>query len=287
MTSGETVDSLGAALRSAREAAGVTVEQVSADTRIRATLIRDLEADRFASSGGAVYARGHLRAIASAVGADPAPLVARFDAEQGQVVPSLPIEADLGPRRPASFGGTGFGSTGFGSTGFGGTGLVAPVAGPDRTGPRWGIAVAGAAVVVAGVLAIGYSTSSGTPSASTPGTLVASPRPSASPTSPVVQPPDPGAVAAKPPVIGAQLRVRIIGGTSWVYVSDASARLLFQGLLRDGQFKDFTDPTRLKVVVGNAGAVNLNCGGQDGGPAGQGGAVRHFSCTAKGLTPSA
>lgn len=277
MTSGETVDSLGAALRSAREAAGVTVEQVSADTRIRATLIRDLEADRFASSGGAVYARGHLRAIASAVGADPAPLVARFDAEQGRVVPSLPIEADLGPRRPASFGGTGFG----------GTGLVAPVAGPDRTGPRWGIAIAGAAVVVAGVLAIGYSTSSGTPAASTPGTLVASPRPSASPTSPVVQPPDPGAVAAKPPVIGAQLRVRIIGGTSWVYVSDASARLLFQGLLRDGQFKDFTDPTRLKVVVGNAGAVNLNCGGQDGGSAGQGGAVRHFSCTAKGLTPSA
>jgi len=282
VTSGETVDSLGTALRSAREAAGATVEQVSADTRIRVTLIRDLEADRFASSGGAVYARGHLRAIASAVGADPAPLVARFDAEQGQAVPSLPIEADLGPSRLSSFGGTGFASTGFG-----GTGLVAPVAGPDRTGPRWGIAVAGAAVVVAGVLAIGYSTSSGSPAASTPGPLVASPRASASPTPPVVQPPDPGAVAAKPPVTGAQLRVRIIGGTSWVYVSDASARLLFQGLLRDGQFKDFTDPTRLKVVVGNAGAVNLNCGGQDGGPAGQGGAVRHFSCTAKGLTPSA
>jgi len=131
VTSGETVDSLGTALRSAREAAGATVEQVSADTRIRVTLIRDLEADRFASSGGAVYARGHLRAIASAVGADPAPLVARFDAEQGQAVPSLPIEADLGPSRLSSFGGTGFASTGFG-----GTGLVAPVAGPDRTGPR-------------------------------------------------------------------------------------------------------------------------------------------------------
>ncbi|MBW8821870.1 MAG: helix-turn-helix domain-containing protein, partial [Streptomyces sp.] len=44
---------LGAALRRAREAAGLSVEDVSADTRIRATLVRDLEADRFTSSGGA------------------------------------------------------------------------------------------------------------------------------------------------------------------------------------------------------------------------------------------
>ena len=52
----------------AREAAGLTVEDVSGETCIRGTLIRDIEADRFASSGAPVYARGHVRAIARAVG---------------------------------------------------------------------------------------------------------------------------------------------------------------------------------------------------------------------------
>ena len=272
MTTGAPEDSLGAVLGSAREAAGLTVEQVSAETRIRATLIRDLEADRFGSSGGAVYARGHLRAIATAVGADPVPLVARFDAEQGQVVPPVQPTVDLGPVRPSSFGGTGF---------------VPPVAGPDRSGPRWGLAIAAAAAVVVGVLVVGYATSPGKTSAPEPTAVAASPRPSAAPTRPVAQAPDPGAVAAKPPVTGAQLRVRVFGGISYIGVSDGSAHMLFQGVLKDGQYKDFRDPVRLRVIVGNAGAVNLNCGGHDSGKAGSNGAVRHFYCSDKGLTPTA
>ena len=271
MLDGEFDASLGSVLRAAREAVGATVEQVSADTRIRATLIRDLESDSFESSGGAVYARGHLRAIAAAVGADAAPLVARFDAEQGGVVPAAPFEADLGPARPASFGGSVF---------------TAPVAGPDRTGPRWGLAVAGAAAVLIGVLAVGYASSPGTPAVPAAGGGSASPAPAAT-RAPVLQTPDPGAVAAKPPVTGAQLRVRVFGGKSYIGVRDGSAHLLFQGVLTDGQFKDFSDPTRLKIVVGNAGAVSLNCDGQDGGRAGGDGAVRHFDCSDKGLTPTA
>ena len=270
MTPGDSATSLGAALRAAREAAGVTVEQVSADTRIRATLVRDLEADRFDSSGGAVYARGHLRAIATSVGADPAPLVARFDAEQGRAVPAVPVQGDLGPSRRESFGGSV---------------VTPPVAGPDRTGPRWGLAVIGAVVVLAGVLVVGYASTPTRTPVPTAGAGAATPTPTSPP--PVVRTPDPGAVAVKPPVTGAQLRVRVLGGVSYVYVSDASAHPLFQGLLRDGQFKDFSDPTRLKIVVGNAGAVNLNCGGHDGGPAGGSGAVRRFYCSAKGLTPTA
>ena len=50
-----------------------------------------------------------------------------------------------------------------------------------------------------------------------------------------------------------------------------------------GWFKDFSDPTRLKVTVGNALAVNLNCGGRDSGPAGGSGKVKSFQCTAAGL----
>jgi cytoskeletal protein RodZ len=73
----------GAALRAAREAAGLSVEQVSESTRIRSALVRDLEADRFDSSGGAVYARGHLRALCRAVGTAPEPLVVLLDRRTG------------------------------------------------------------------------------------------------------------------------------------------------------------------------------------------------------------
>ena len=91
-----------------------------------------------------------------------------------------------------------------------------------------------------------------------------------------------GSTASKPPVTGAQLRLRLIGGRSWVSVSNATTTL-FEGTLLDGQFKDFSDPTRLKVTVGNALAVNLNCGGRDSGPAGGSGKVKSFQCTAAGL----
>jgi hypothetical protein len=98
-----------------------------------------------------------------------------------------------------------------------------------------------------------------------------------------VHTPAPDSLASKPAVTGAQLRLRLIGGDSWVSVSNAT-RTLFEGILKDGQFKDFSDPTRLKVVVGNALPVNLNCGGKDSGPAGQAGQVKHFVCTAAGLS---
>ena len=47
---------LGAALAAAREQRGLSVEDVAAATRIRATIIRAIEADDFAACGGAVYA---------------------------------------------------------------------------------------------------------------------------------------------------------------------------------------------------------------------------------------
>ena len=80
---------LGAALTAAREQRGLSVEDVAAATRIRATIIRAIEADDFAACGGAVYARGHLRSVAQVVGADPKPLIAEFDRRFHQPVPAI------------------------------------------------------------------------------------------------------------------------------------------------------------------------------------------------------
>jgi hypothetical protein len=267
VSSGDDELTLGMALRAAREDAGQTVEQVSAHTRIRATLIRDLEADSFGSSGGTVYARGHVKSIASTLRIDPGPLLALFDKAHAQDAP-LVIDPDPLPRPVTSFGGSAFAASAAALT-------------PERRGPRWGLALTGAGAVLIAVTGIGYLSSPGprVPVAGSAGL------PSATPTAgaPVVHTPNPESVASKPPVTGAQLRLRLIGGRSWVSISSPTTTL-FEGILNDGEYKDFTDPIRLKVTVGNAQAVNLNCGGRDSGPAGASGMVKSFACTSAGLT---
>lgn len=96
--------SIGQTLAEARLAAGLTITEVSAQTRIRGALIRSIEADDFGPCGGDFYARGHIRAIARVVGADSRPLIAQYDAarqeEQAEEDPLSPLE-DLFEPPPA------------------------------------------------------------------------------------------------------------------------------------------------------------------------------------------
>jgi cytoskeletal protein RodZ len=71
--------SIGATLAAARRRAGLTVSDVSQNTRVTEPIIRGIEQDDYAACGGDFYARGHIRAIARAVGEDPAPLIDEFD----------------------------------------------------------------------------------------------------------------------------------------------------------------------------------------------------------------
>jgi cytoskeletal protein RodZ len=71
--------SIGATLAAARRHAGLTVGEVSDRTRVREFIIEAIEQDDYAPCGGDFYARGHIRAIASAVGTDPEPLIEEFD----------------------------------------------------------------------------------------------------------------------------------------------------------------------------------------------------------------
>jgi cytoskeleton protein RodZ len=60
---------------------------------------------------------------------------------------------------------------------------------------------------------------------------------------------------------------------SWVLATTASGKELFQGTLKRGQAKTFTDRQRVKLVVGNAGAVTLTVNGTDVGTPGHPGQV--------------
>ena len=71
--------SIGATLAAARRRAGLTVDDVSQRTRVTEPIIQGIEQDDYAACGGDFYARGHIRAIARAVGEDPVPLIDEFD----------------------------------------------------------------------------------------------------------------------------------------------------------------------------------------------------------------
>ncbi|MGO8961760.1 MAG: helix-turn-helix domain-containing protein [Streptosporangiaceae bacterium] len=108
--------SIGGALAEARSEAGLSVTEVSERTRIRAAIIRDIERDDYAACGGDFYARGHIRAIAKVVGADPVPLIAEYDAARmppdepdGEVTGAAPLGSLAAPSpgpssRPAPAG---------------------------------------------------------------------------------------------------------------------------------------------------------------------------------------
>jgi cytoskeletal protein RodZ len=85
--------SIGATLAAARRRAGLTVSEVSDRTRVRETIIQGIERDDYAVCGGDFYARGHIRAIARAVGEDPQPLVDEFDAHWGSAKELTAAEA--------------------------------------------------------------------------------------------------------------------------------------------------------------------------------------------------
>ena len=91
--------SIGETLADARRQAGLTITQVSRQTRIRESIIRDIEQGEFSACGGDFYARGHIRSIAGVVGTDPVPLISAYDAEHGP--PGMIRAADVfEPSRP-------------------------------------------------------------------------------------------------------------------------------------------------------------------------------------------
>lgn len=90
--------SIGGALAQARHKAGLTVGEVSDSTRIRETIIRDIERDDYTACGGDFYARGHIRAIAEVLHVDAAPLIAEYDATYR--APEIPAASVFEPVVP-------------------------------------------------------------------------------------------------------------------------------------------------------------------------------------------
>ena len=243
--------SIGSTLAQARESAGLTLEDVAAKTRIRRTLILGMENDDFSACGGDFYARGHLRTVATAVGADPSQLLAEFDAQRPEAAP---------PRATDVFEPE----------------INAPA---ERRGPNWTAAMAAALVLVVGfgiVQAFSGSDKKGTEAA---GTDTSTSAPARSPSASSPSPTEGGGSAVAQAPRGKVTVVLRATDRSWVQVTTNTGQELFQGLLQDGQQKTFADRSRIKLVIGNAGGVDLTVNGADIGAPGRRGQVARVQFT--------
>lgn len=229
--------SIGAAVAAARREASLSLAEVSERTRVRASVIEAIEADDFSHCGGDVYARGHLRAIATAVGVDGQPWVDEYDRTYGTPAPSATevFEAEsVAPRR--------------------------------RSGTNWSALMAAALVLVVGLVVVQLTTGGDDP-ARTP-TTVAEPAPS--PTDePSAEPSDEPTQLAE--AEREQVVVRMMAlpdRLSWVSVTASDGTVMFEGNIGDGQSKTFRDDKKISVVTGCASSVELTVNGRDLGSPG-------------------
>ena len=223
---------LGSMITQARKSAGLSIDDLSASTNIRASLLREMESDSFHNCGGETYARGHIRNIATKVGADPLVFIAAFEEEQmhaDRSMKDLLVENSV-MKQPEE---------------------VRKVS--------WKVL---ATISVASLFVVGLAQIiiSNTSSIDIPAPIASTTESAAQ--SPEATEPTPTEQATVSTGTGVQLIVSATRAKSWLFVSDAAGRTLFSGQIARGSTKSFSTDVSLNVKVGNAGGVDLTVNGK-------------------------
>jgi len=245
--------SLGSVIRQARIDAGLSIDDLSERTSIRAGLLKEIESDDFTKCGGETYARGHLRNIAPHIKMDSQLLLELFENEQS----SQPrrIQEMLAENNV----------------------MTNPV---DKKTISWktlaGISLSTLALLAAIQIIISNSK---TTSVAEPEVVVsesASAQPSSTPEVVPTQSPTTSPAPARDTYSsGTGVSVSVVAnrGNSWLFVSDSNGTTLFSGQIRNGQKLNFSATTRISLKVGNAGAVDVSVNGKSGQQIGNDGEV--------------
>ena len=228
--------SIGDALADARRQAGLTITQVSQRTCIRETIIRGIEHDDFSACGGDFYARGHIRSVARAVGADDDELIREYDALHG--APQAIRAADV--FEPAT-----------------------PIRIKERRRPNWSLAMVLVLAVIAGYgiyRVVDSATahpartqaSSGrvTPGHHT-GAAAPAPTPSSTPTAPA-------SATASQNVVISLTAIQ----DCWVEFTKPDGRFLSQAYVVGGSSKTWTFSRAVNMDIGNPGGIVLTVNGK-------------------------
>ena len=236
-------------LQQARDAAGLSVEQISSLTSIRTSVIKDLESNSVNLSGGIAYARGHIRTIARVLNAKTGKAVI-IDAdllvkemEAGQNLDKRTMMQQLAENNVLEV-------------------------------PRERVRIKFSTLATASIsiLSIGFVAQIAINNVSVTNTVVA-PKPVAV-KAPAVKAP---AIEANTTTVtlpaGVNLVLTGVSGRSWVGLTNANGEQVFDGQIMAGQIQSFSDPQVLKAVIGNAGAVSIKVNGKDLGVVGSDGQV--------------
>ena len=236
-------------LAQAREAAGLTVEQISALTNIRVAVIKDLEMNSVEFCGGIAYARGHIRTITKVLN-QKTPKSVSFDADL--IVAEIEAAQSEDGRKIID--------------------RLAENNVADKPREKKRIKFRTLASISAAVLSIGFVAQvaiSNVSNIDVDTSQITTTRKSFQ------------NEAASTPA-GVNLVVTGISGKSWIGLTNANGEQVFNGQISSGQVATFTDPQLIKAVIGNAGAVKLNLNGSDLGVAGAEGEVVRLDFDANG-----
>ena len=225
--------SLGSMITQARKSAGLSIDDLSASTNIRSSLLREMESDSFHNCGGETYARGHIRNIATKLGVDPLIFIAAFEEEQmhaDRSMKDLLVENSV-MKKPE-----------------------------EARKVSWKVL---ATISVASLFVVGLAQIiiSNTATVEIPAPITSAPSESASPSTESPEP-TPTEEATVSTGTGVQLIVSAARGKSWLFVSDATGRTLFSGQISRGTTKTFSTDVSLNVKIGNAGGVDLTVNGK-------------------------
>ena len=236
-------------LQQAREAAGLSLEQISALTNIRPGVIKDLENNSVELCGGIAYARGHIRSIVSAINqktpksfkVDADLLVAQMEAAQAE--DGRKIIDRLAENNVA-----------------------------DKPKEKKRMKFGTLASISAAVLSIGFVAQIAINNVSAVNSEVIP----VNATNQVIE------QEITKTLTGVNLVVTGVSGKSWLGLTNADGEQVFNGQISSGQVATFSDPQLIKAVIGNAGAVKLNLNGSDLGVAGADGEVVRLDFDANG-----
>ena len=225
--------SIGESLSDARREAGLTVTQVSQQTRIRESIIRDIEQGDFASSGGDFYARGHIRSIAGVVGTDPAPLISEYDADHGPMGPLRAADV-FEPSKPIKI--------------------------RDRRSPSMTMIVVVVLLAIIGFAAYRLVSSHDNKSGPAAGAGVAA----TTSTQPSVRPTPSASASPTPSVTPSDVVIKVAAMEEcWVLLTRTSdGSQIYMGVVPAGSSMTWTEKQGVSIRLGNPGGIVLTVDGQ-------------------------
>jgi cytoskeletal protein RodZ len=235
------------ALTIAREAAGMSLEKLSAKTNIRLDVLEDLEDNSVNASGGITYALGHIRSIAKVLKTDVDLLISEIGSSQvkdKKLIFERLVENNI---------------------------VMIPK--KNRKLKFQTLAsLSAATLTLAFVAQIAINNA-----ANVNNSINLTLKPESQ-----ISAPEPVSVAPK----GVTLVLSGITGTSWIGLTNSLGEQIFNGQISEGQIQTFTDSSLIKAVIGNAGAVHLRVNGSDIGLAGGSGEVVRLNFDPNGATQS-